>query len=130
MKNALITGLVGGALAALSFISPPNPLIGRWQQKFSDGMTALCVFRPDGSLDFFVNGKAFANGKYYVRQDTFALAYPSCGPAYYGRYQLRFFARDSVRFTVLADTCRERRAGMDGVTLGRVNPDRVKSTRR
>lgn len=103
-----------------AFSQPANPLVGRWRQQFADGRTALAVFRADSSLDFFLNGKAFGTGRYYVRQDTVALTYPSCNGAYYGTYRLNFFAGDSVRFTAIGDTCGERRMGMDGVALGRI----------
>lgn len=97
-------------------------MVGRWQHHFADGRTALAVFRADSSVDFFVNGKAFGSGRYHIRQDTFALAYASCNVNYYGTYRLRFLTPDSVRFVVIQDTCRERRVGMDDVSLGRVKP--------
>ncbi|AUD02092.1 hypothetical protein [Spirosoma pollinicola] len=121
MTNASILALLGIAILRVGFNLPSNPLTGRWQQKFPAGRKALAVFRADSTLDFFVNGKAFGSGRYYVRQDTLGLSYASCNGAYTGTYQLSFFARDSVRFSVLEDTCRERRLGMDGVTMGRVD---------
>lgn len=120
MKKAFLLSLACAVTTTPVANRPEDSLVGRWRQQFADGRTALAVFRADGSLDFFVNGKVFGNGRYYVRQDTFALAYASCNVNYYGTYTLRFFVRDSVRFTVVRDTCSERRAGMDGVTLGRV----------
>lgn len=124
MRNPRLNRLVWIVLFTLSFIPRSNKLVGRWQKKFPDGTTATAVFRADSSLDFFLNGKAFGSGRYYVRNDTFALTYASCNLTYYGTYKLNFFAPDSVRFAVVQDTCSERRKGMDGVSLGRVRNDK------
>ncbi|SFE06912.1 hypothetical protein [Spirosoma endophyticum] len=121
MTNASILTLLCVAILRVGFSLLPNPMIGRWQQEFSDGRRALAVFRADSTLDFFVNWKASGRGRYYVQQDTLGLSYASCNGAYTGTYRLSFFAHDSVQFSVLEDTCRERRLGMDGVTMGRVD---------
>ncbi len=120
MKKILL--LLPGCLlfVAATFVDPPGNLVGRWQKRFPNGMIAGAVFRPDSSYDGSVNGKMFVTGNYYVRQDTLALADGGCGLAYYGTYKLKFFAADSVRVTVIQDTCRGRRRGTDGLTMGRV----------
>lgn len=105
-----------------AFIDPTGSLLGRWQKRLPDAILVGTIFRADSSFDISVNGKLFANGKYYVRQDTFAMSDGSCGATYYGRYKLDFFAEDSVRFTVIEDLCKGRRNGMNGSTMGRVKP--------
>lgn len=121
MTNALLAPLgILFIITTLSFANPPNMLIGRWQNRFPNGVFVGAVFRSDSSYDGFRNGKAFVSGKYYVRQDTFAIADGGCGLAYYGTYKLAFLANDSVRFTAIQDTCRGRRRGSDGLTLGRI----------
>lgn len=127
MKRALIFSLGVIAVAAVSFINPPNPMTGRWQQRFRNGAMMLVNFRPDGTYDAFVNKKAIIIGKYYVRQDTVGISDisdGSCNPDYYGTYKLSFFAPDSVRWNVIEDTCGGRRRGTDKGTLGRVKADK------
>ncbi|WP_460976561.1 hypothetical protein [Spirosoma knui] len=120
MKKVVCFSLVSLAVAAVSFIQPPDLLVGRWQLKSPDGSSVVTVFRADGTNDIFVNGKTFVSGKYSVRQDTLLYADPICNVAYYGTYKLDFFTQDSVRLTVLADTCGGRRRGFDKITLGRI----------
>jgi hypothetical protein len=124
MQKALLSGLILLALS-VAFTAPTNPLLGRWQLKFSNGDVLLANFRPDGSFDGFVNGKAFANGKYAVKQDVFIISDGQCNLNYFGSYTLRFSSgTDSVHFTVVQDTCRGRRRTIDGYTLGRVKSAR------
>lgn len=119
MKKALILTLSLIAVTAVSFINPPNPLMGRWQQKYK-GAIALLVFRADDTFDAFVNGKLFTTGKYTVRQDTMFMADNSCNMAYYGIYKLGFYAPDSVRFSTIADTCKGRNGDLHNFTVGRL----------
>lgn len=119
MKKALVFSLGVIAVTAVSFINPPNTLVGRWQQTYK-GAIALLVFRTDDTFDAFVNGKLFTSGKYTVRQDTLFMADNSCNIAYYGTYKLGFYAPDSVRFTTIADTCKGRNGDLHNFTVGRV----------
>ena len=121
MKTRFLTGLGLLALtAAASTAAPPNPLLGRWQERYADGSLMLLNFRADGTYDAFVNGKLFISAKYVVRQDTFAMSDGLCNVNYEGIYRLSFFAKDSVRFRLIQDTCRARRRGVDGLIAGRV----------
>jgi len=122
MKKALFPGLILLTLTA-GFTAPSNSLVGRWQLKFSNGDVLLTSFRPDGTFDAFVNGKAFANGKYAVKQDVFTIRDGQCNLNYAGTYALRFSSgTDSVHFTTMQDTCRGRRRTIGGYTLGRMKP--------
>lgn len=116
MKKQSIIFLAALALATLSFIAPPDTLVGRWQQRFR-GANALLVFRADDTFDVFINGKALTHGKYSVRQDTMAMADPRCNAAYYGTYKLGFITPDSVRFTAIQDTCKARNGSFHNFTV-------------
>ena len=120
MKKALSVCLICLVLGLASFIPSPDTLVGRWQVKTRSGNLLLAIFRPKGTYDVFINGKAFINGKYYVRQDTFGFEEACCGSNYYGTYQISFFAQDSVRFVLIKDTCGGRREATNRLTLGRV----------
>ncbi len=128
MKKLLILSSVIIALAALSFITPPDTLVGRWQKTYR-GVTALAAFRTNNTFDVFMNGKLFTSGKYTVRQDTLALADAGCNAAYYGTYKLGFFAGDSVRFVTIQDTCEGRKNTMHNATMGRVKPGEAKAAK-
>lgn len=125
MKNVFIFSLCFIALAAFSFINPPTTLVGRWQKKIGKDVVVGAVFRSDSSYDGFVNGKSFVNGKYYVREDTLHISDGGCNSKYYGTYKVAVFVKDSIRFTVIQDTCRGRRRGSDGLTLGRVTQNKT-----
>lgn len=121
MKKGFIlpVGFVGlFALSSLS-IDPQNLMVGRWQQQLN-GVTLLVNFRPNGSYDGFVNGKSYVTGRYFVRQDTIGLTDGKCNPTYFGTYRLQFVVPDSVRFTAILDTCRDRREAVPTLALGRV----------
>lgn len=110
------------ALTALSFDAPPGSLIGRWQQNFSGG-TAVTVFRADETFDISVNGKTFVSGRYRVKGDTLAISDPVCGVGYYGTYGLTFLTPDSIRQTLIEDTCRVRRQSIQRAPInGRAKP--------
>ena len=120
MKKTLVLSLICLAIAIASFIAPPNKLTGRRQTKFSDGSTVVASFGKDDTYNVSVNGKAFVNGRYYVRRDTVGVEDPSCGAGYYGTYLMDFFSKDSVRFALVQDTCSGRRGETVQMKFGRV----------
>lgn len=120
MRKVLIICLICLILGIASFIPPPDTLVGRWQRKNQRGNMFLAIFRPKGTYDGSLNGKAFVNGKYYVRQDTLGIEDTGCGSNYYGTYKIEFFAQDSVRFALIQDTCGGRRGATDRSVFGRV----------
>lgn len=123
MKQRLTLLISLLALTVLSFDNPPGSLIGRWQQNFSGGITAVTVYRTDGTFDIFLNGKTFVSGKYRVNGDTLAISDPVCGVGYYGTYQLTFITPDSIRQTLIQDTCRVRYNSIQNApTNGRMKP--------
>lgn len=124
MKKTFLFPIILLALVTVSFVNPPDSLVGRWQKRSPKGVTLGAVFRADSSYDGFVNGKSFVSGKYYVRQDTFRLQDASCNARYYGTYKLTFVTSDSVRLMVIEDTCGGRRRGTDGLAMSRVKPTR------
>ena len=86
-------------------------------------------FRADSSYTVSVNGKYALGGRYYVNKDTMRISDPACDPTYYGTYKLDFFAQDSVRLTVVQDTCAGRRRAYDKGTIGRAQAERLNSSK-
>lgn len=124
MKKALLSSLILLAVTVAA-IAPANSLVGRWQKKFPNGDVLMASFRTDGTYDLFVNNKAFVSGNYTLKGDDFGVSDGHCNLTYFGAYKLRFYSgTDSIRFTLVQDSCRSRRQGTSGLVLGR-----VKSTR-
>ena len=109
MKKVFILPLIGIVLTLVSSTSPPGKLTGRWQPKMMGGVSAITVYRTDGTFDIFLNNKTFVSGRYKVNQDTLSISDPICGTGYYGTYQLTFITEDSIRQTLIQDTCQVRR---------------------
>ncbi|CAG5074733.1 hypothetical protein DYBT9623_05421 [Dyadobacter sp. CECT 9623] len=119
MKNAFTwLGCLAVLLTIVSFISAQDPIVGRWQriQKSPDGdINLIFVFRADSTYDGIVNGKAFTTGRYFIKNDTISVSDNGCNLAYYGTYKLNYYAQDSLLFTAISDTCKERYQGANGL---------------
>ena len=119
MKNALILlGSIAFLSISFSFSEPDNRILGRWNRitKTPDGPIDLTfVFRTDSTYDGMVNGKAFITGKYYIKNDTMSISDNSCDLSYFGTYRLKYFAKDSLLFTAISDTCKQRYEGANGL---------------
>ncbi|MCF0064768.1 hypothetical protein MUK70_04115 [Dyadobacter chenwenxiniae] len=119
MKNALKwLGCLAILLTIASFISAQDPIVGRWQriQKSPNGdINLIFIFRADSTYDGIVNGKAFTNGRYFIKNDTISVSDNGCNLAYYGTYKLKYYAQDSLLFTAISDTCQERYQGANGL---------------
>jgi len=119
MKTTL--GLFGSIICLAlicSFTIPDSRILGRWNkiQKTPEGpIDLIFVFRADSTYDGIVNGKAFVNGRYFIKNDTMSISDNSCNLAYYGTYRLKYFAKDSLLFTAISDTCKQRYAGANGL---------------
>ena len=63
-----------------------------------------------------MNGKLFSSGKSRFKKDTLEEFDPICNAEdyYYSTYKVNFFEGDSMRFTVIEDSCEPRRLGLDG----------------
>ena len=93
-----------------------NDLYGTWRIKFDDGTKGEVRFGKNGTHDYFMNEKLFSSGKSRFMNDTleeFDPIYNAKGN-YYSTYKVDFFEGDSMRFTVVEDSCKSRRLGLDG----------------
>lgn len=99
----------------------PKSLVGRWEHTFPKGVW-LWTIRPNGTFTLTSLGKAFATGQYRVQSGIYAMNDANCDVKYHGRYRFAFFAEDSLRLSVVEDTCKARRAGTTGTGWKRL-PD-------
>lgn len=100
-----------------------NPLIGRWANNPSEkGNVTTVVFRPDNSLEGFINKKPFTSGKYTfsVKDSVIQFTDNGCN-GWPASYKVLFFHQgDSLKFKAIGDSCGERKAGMERLVMGRV----------
>ena len=96
--------------------SSSKDLYGTWRVKFADGTKGEVRFGKNGTYDYFMNGKLFSSGKSMSKNDTVEEFDPICNAKgnSYSTYKVDFFEGDSMRFTVIEDSCKTRRLGLDG----------------
>jgi hypothetical protein len=104
-------------------ISNDDLLKGRWESRpSSKGNVTGVLFKKDSVMEAYVNKKAFASGIYHFSATDSVLSFTDngCNGAK-GVYKVIFFSKnDSIRFKAIADTCEERKQGMQRLILGRV----------
>src|SRR5690242_2615414 len=120
--------LIVGLLAAMSliiataFISPRHSIVGHWKifGPPNININEYVDLKKDGSYDVYVNGKAEERGFYKVKKSVFSIknAKPACGENYWGKYKVDFYGRDSLHFTLIEDTCSDRRMDIVGFNPG------------
>ena len=117
MKTGLISFV---AVFALAF-GGNDKLTGRWQTKLSEkGNVTGIVFTEDNTFEAFINRKPFVSGKFTVSENIFSFTDNGCNGAR-GTYKMIFFSNnDSLRFQPVADSCEQRKAGMERLIFGRV----------
>ena len=92
-----------------------NDLYGTWRIKFDDGTKGEVRFVKNGTHDYFMNGKLFSSVKSRFMNDTLKEFDPICNAEgyYHCTYKVNFFEGDSMRFTVIEDSCEPRRLDSD-----------------
>ncbi|MBP7556551.1 MAG: hypothetical protein KA821_09810 [Chitinophagaceae bacterium] len=103
--------------ACQSAPKPANSIYGRWTTSFKDGSKVLAVFRPDGTHDYFINGKLFSSGHFRISNDLLEEADPICHPDYYARYRINFPSAEELQLKVIEDTCKPRIHDLDGIKM-------------
>ena len=113
--------LTAATILSLLEFAASNRLEGRWESKPSvKGNVTGVVFKNDSSFEGYVNRKPFVSGHYTVTDTIMTFTDNGCSGAQ-GIYSLIFFSNDdSLRFKAVSDSCNERRAGMERLTLGRI----------
>jgi hypothetical protein len=107
-----------------AFISPKHSLVGKWTIYNSDG-TSIGEFvelKNDGTYNVYLPGgqigeRGFYKFKHHVFSIRNAVA-KACGDGYWGKYKLEFHGDDSIHFTLIEDTCANRRYDIVGVNPG------------
>ena len=99
----------------------PNPLIGKWETKPSDGGNVTAVmFKDNNQFESYKNNSPYINGSYTVKGKVLSITDDRCGDIT-GTYELIFFSNsDSLSFQAIEDDCGGRKFAIENTILGRV----------
>lgn len=106
-----------------AFISPKHHLPGKWTVYYADGTSIgeYVEFKSDGTYNVYLPGGQIGETGYYkMKHHVFSIrnAKNVCGKDYWGKYKLEFHGVDSIHFTLIEDTCANRRYDIVGVNPG------------
>jgi hypothetical protein len=100
-----------------------DSLTGRWESKPSEkGNVTGVVFKAGGVMEAYINKKPFVSASYTFKQEDSLLSFADNGcNGTRAVYKVLFYNNsDSLRFHLVADSCEERRKGMERLIMGRV----------
>ena len=109
---------------AFAFTLPKHKLIGKWTVYNTDGTSIgeYVELKNDGTYNVYVPGGQIGETGYYkMKHHVFSIRNAKdyvCGKGYWGKYKLDFQGDDSIHFTLIEDTCANRRYGMVGINPG------------
>jgi hypothetical protein len=106
-----------------AYIPPKYSLIGQWAILNPDGSPSgeFVDFKQDNTYTVALpDGQIGERGIYSLKDSVFSIKNIKdvCGKDYWGQYKLTFYGNDSVHFTLIKDTCTERRADLVGYNPG------------
>ncbi len=107
-----------------AFIPPKHHLTGKWTIYDSNGIPSqeYVELKNDGTYNVYLPGGQIGETGYYkLHHSTFSIKNAvarACGDGYWGKYKLEFHGDDSIHFTLIEDTCANRRYDIVGVNPG------------
>lgn len=118
MKKIYIVAAALISFILFAFGYQEKTLVGRWETKTSDGSIFGAVFKADHTYSGYINKKVFVTGKYKFKDNLLSMD-DDGGCKTTGVYKITFFA-DSLRISVVTDSCTARREGTDKLVFGSV----------
>ena len=111
------------AASIFAFISPSYSLVGKWTIYNADGSTIgeIVDLKADNTYSVSLpDGTIGENGNYLYKDPVFSIKNIKdvCGKGYWGKYHLTFIGADSIHFTLIEDSCSERRMDIVGYNPG------------
>lgn len=108
------------AVLVCAFVVADKSMVGHWKVAYGNGAHGYVVFRKDGTDEATFTGQDWkVGGQYKVEGNKVSITDSSCGLSYWGSYTPHWFSDDSVRMTVIEDTCAGRKGSCDGSVLVR-----------
>jgi len=117
MKKTIL--LFAPVTALMAFTLFPHNLVGIWTSGNGNSKVIL-DFHADGKFNVTVDGALENQGTYSFKQDTFTMYDANCGKDIPGKYKVTFFTPDSVVFTLIVDSCKDRSGEIDGGRIRRI----------
>lgn len=109
--------VVGGVVFA--FVARKT-FVGHWRVHYGNGDWGNVVFRTDGTAEATFDGTTWkVGGPYKQEGTTLTMADSTCGFGYWARYKATWYSDDSVRTTLIEDTCTGRKNSVAGAVLVR-----------
>lgn len=111
-------------LTALAFMPPKHSLPGKWTIYNADGTSIgeYVELKNDGTYNVYLpGGQIGETGHYKLKHHVFSIRNAKddvCGKGYWGKYELKFHGDDSILFTLIEDTCANRRYDIVGINPG------------
>jgi hypothetical protein len=108
----------------LAFIPAKHLLPGKWTVYNADGTSIgeYVEFKNDDTYNVYLtDGQIGESGYYKLKHNVFSIRNAKdyvCGKGYWGKYRLDFHGDDSIHFTLIEDTCVNRRYDIVGVNPG------------
>lgn len=109
--------------ALLAFVSSDYSLVGKWSILNLDGTPSgeYVNFNEDNTYTVSLpDGTIGERGNYSLKDSVFLIKNSKdvCGSNYWGKYNLKFVGEDSVHFSLIEDSCPNRRMDMVGYNPG------------
>jgi len=108
----------------LSFISSKHRLPGKWTIYNANGTSIgeYVELKNDGTYNVYLpNDQIGETGFYKLKHHIFYIKNTKdyvCGKEYWGKYRLDFHGDDSIHFTLIEDSCSNRKYDIVGVNPG------------
>jgi hypothetical protein len=122
MKKYLKFALLFAVSGAFAFTLIPlkRSMVGHWRVAFGDGIKGNVVFRSNGTYEATFDGQTWkVGGQYKLDGDLSTITDSSCGFGYWAKYKATWYTDDSLRMTVIEDSCTGRRADADNSVMVR-----------
>lgn len=118
-KNQIFVVLCTVVIATMAFVAAKS-FVGHWNVTYGNGEKGHVVFRKDGTNEATFDHSTWkVGGQYRVEGSTMSIADSSCGLGYWGTYKSNWYSEDSVRMSLVSDTCTGRKTSVDGAVLVR-----------
>ena len=124
MKRSIKAFAIFTAIAAFAFIPPKHSIVGKWIIFAPNGLPSgeyVNIYK-EGTYDVTLpGGQVGEKGYYKLDHSAFSIKNAvarACGDGYWGSYKLEFHGDDSIHFTLIEDTCANRRYDIVGVNPG------------
>lgn len=119
-KNPFLLAICAAVIVGAAFVVADRTFVGHWRATYGNGMKGNVVLRKDGTAEATFDGETWkVGGPYKVEGDKFSIADSSCGLTYWASYTAHWYSDDSVKMTIIEDTCTGRRTDVDGAVLVR-----------